>query len=71
MDWLGIVNMGNYAVHYILQIWFEYFEGVTKKIEQSRVLDMINMDFGEVFDRVLHGKLVRKVQSSIVWGRRG
>jgi len=39
--------------------WIEFFEEVTKVIDEGRAVDVVYMDFSEVFDKVPHGRLVQ------------
>ena len=40
----------------------EFFEEVTKMIDEDRAVDIFYMDFSKAFDKVPHGRLVQKVK---------
>ena len=40
----------------------EFFEEVTKMIDEGRAVDVVYMDFSKAFDKVPHGRLVQKVK---------
>ena len=46
----------------------EFFEGITKKIDEGSAVDVIYMDFSKAFDKVPHGRLLHKVKSHGVQG---
>ncbi|MBB6707133.1 reverse transcriptase family protein [Proteus mirabilis] len=46
----------------------EFFEEVTKRIDEGRAVDVIYMDFSKAFDKVPHGRLVSKVRSHGIQG---
>ena len=39
----------------------EFFEGVTKKVDEGSVVDVVYMDFSKVFDKVPHGRMLHKI----------
>ena len=47
---------------------FEFFEEVTRKVDEGRAVDVVYMDFSKAFDKVPHGRLVRKIQSLGIHG---
>ena len=46
----------------------EFFEEVTRKVDEGKAVDVVYMDFSKAFDKVPHGRLVRKVQSLGIHG---
>jgi len=46
----------------------EFFEDVTKHIEEGRAVDVVYMDFSKAFDKVPHGRLIQKVRRHGVQG---
>ena len=40
----------------------EFFEEVTREIDEGKAVDVVYMDFSKAFDKVPHGRLVKKVQ---------
>lgn len=40
----------------------EFFEEVTKMIDEGKAVDVVYMDFSKAFDKVPHGRLVQKVK---------
>ncbi|PLS49478.1 hypothetical protein CYV29_15670, partial [Carnobacterium maltaromaticum] len=46
----------------------EFFEEVTKLIDEGRAVDVIYMDFSKAFDKVPHGRLMEKVKALGVQG---
>ena len=46
----------------------EFFEELTRKIDQDKAVDVVYMDFSKAFDKVPHGRLIQKVKS---YGIRG
>jgi len=46
----------------------EFFEEVTRNIDQGRAVDVVYMDFSKAFDKVPHGKLIQKVKSYGIQG---
>eukprot|EP00061_Rhincodon_typus_P013739 g40299.t1 len=42
----------------------EFFEEVTKMINEGKVIDIVQMDFSKVFDKVPHSRLLQKVKSN-------
>ena len=47
----------------------EFFEEVTKMIDEGKAVDVVYMDFSKAFDKVLHGRLVQKVKSHGIRGQ--
>ena len=41
----------------------EFFEGVTKKVDEGSAANVVYMDFSKAFDKVPHGRLLHKVKS--------
>ena len=41
----------------------EFFEEVTRNVDEGKAVDVVYMDFSKAFDKVPHGRLVKKVQS--------
>ena len=41
----------------------EFFEEVTKEIDEGRAVDVVYMDFSKKIDKVPHGRLVQKLKS--------
>jgi len=41
----------------------EFFEGVTKKVDEGSAVDIVYMDFSWAFDKILHGRLLQKVKA--------
>ena len=46
----------------------EFFEEVTKMIDEGRAVDVVDMDFSQAFDKVPHGRLMQKVKSHGIRG---
>ena len=46
----------------------EFFEEVTKMIDEGRAVGVVYMDFSKAFDKVPHGRLVQKVKSHGIKG---
>ena len=46
----------------------EFFEGVTKKVDEGSAVDVVYMDFSKAFDKVPHGRLLHKVKSHGIQG---
>eukprot|EP00061_Rhincodon_typus_P015190 g42725.t1 len=46
----------------------EFFEEVTRRIDEGRAVDVIYMDFSKEFDKVPHGRLVNKFKSNGIQG---
>ncbi|XP_059843914.1 P-selectin glycoprotein ligand 1 isoform X2 [Hypanus sabinus] len=46
----------------------EFFEEVTRKVDEGKAVDVVYMDFSKAFDVVLHGRLVMKIQSLGIHG---
>ena len=46
----------------------EFFEEVTKTIDKGRAVDVVYMDFSKAFDKVPHGRLVKKVKAHGIQG---
>ena len=46
----------------------EFFEEVTRKVDEGKAVDVVCLDFSKAFDKVPHGRLVRKVQSLGIHG---
>ena len=46
----------------------EFFEGVTKKVDEGSAVDVVYMDFSQAFDKVPHGSLLHLVQSHTIKG---
>jgi len=46
----------------------EFFEGVTKKVDEGSAVDVVYMDFSKTFDKVPHGRLLHKVKSHGIQG---
>ena len=40
----------------------EFFEVVTKCVDEDRAVDVVYMDFSKAFDKVPHGRLMKKVR---------
>ena len=40
----------------------EFFEEVTKCVDEGRAVDVIYKDFSKAFDKVPHGRLMKKVR---------
>ena len=55
--------MENHVSHLI-----EFFEGVTKKVDEGSAVDVVYMDFSKDFDKVPHGRLVSKVRPHGIQG---
>ena len=47
----------------------EYFENVTKFLVQGDPLDVIYLDFAKAFDKVLHKRLVKKLEAHGIGGK--
>lgn len=81
-DWLGGVSTvlcrGNRLTNLN-----EYFEAIAKETDESRVVDIINIDISKCFDEMLHAQLVQKRKAQringilvnciqnwlVIWGR--
>jgi len=46
----------------------EFFEEVTRIIDQGRAVDVVYMDFSKAFDKVPHGRLIQKGKSYVIRG---
>ena len=46
----------------------DFFEGVTKKVDEGSAVDVVSMDFSKAFDKVPHGRLLHKVKSHGIQG---
>ena len=46
----------------------EFFEEVTKKVDEGSADDIIYMDFSKAFDKVPHGRLLHQVKSHGIQG---
>ena len=46
----------------------EFFEEVTKAIDEGRAVDVVYMNFSKAIDKVPHGRLVQKVKSHGISG---
>jgi len=46
---------------------FEFFEEVTKIIDEGRVVDVVYMNFSKAFDKVSRGLLKQKMKSHVSW----
>ena len=46
----------------------EFFEGVTKKLDEGSAVDVIYVDFSKAFDKVPRGRLLHKVKSHGIQG---
>ena len=46
----------------------EFFEGVTKKVDEGSAVDVVHTDFSKAFDKVPHGRLLHKVKSYAIQG---
>ena len=51
-----------------MSLKFEFFEGVTKKVDEGSAVDVIYMDFSKAFDKVPHGRLLHQVKSHGIQG---
>jgi len=51
-----------------MSLEFEFFEGVTKKVDEGSAVDIVCIDFSKAFDRVPHGRLLHKVKSHGIQG---
>ena len=40
----------------------EFFEEVTKYVDEDRAVDVVYIDFSKAFDKVPHGRLMKKVR---------
>ena len=40
-----------------------FFEEVTRRVDEGNAVDGVYMNFSKVFDKVSHGRLVRKVKA--------
>lgn len=40
----------------------------TKKIVEGRAIDVVHMEFGMVFDKIPHGRLVQKIKTHGIQG---
>ena len=47
----------------------EFFEEVTKCVDEGRAVDVIYMDFSKAFDKVPHGRLMKKVRMCGIEGK--
>ena len=47
-----------FVPHKCLTNLVEFFEVVTKTIDEGRAVDVVYMDFSKAFDKVPHGRLV-------------
>ncbi|XP_069792574.1 uncharacterized protein, partial [Narcine bancroftii] len=41
----------------------EFFEGVTKKVDEGKAVDVVYLDFSKAFDKVPHRRLGKKVEA--------
>ena len=41
----------------------EFFWGMTRCVDKDSAVDVVYMDFSKAFDKVPHGKLVKKINS--------
>ena len=46
----------------------EFFEHVTKCVDEGSVVDVVYMDFSKTFDKVPHGRLIKKVNAHGIQG---
>ena len=46
----------------------EFFEEVTKVIDKGRAVDVVYMDFSKAFDKIPHGRLLKKLKSHEIQG---
>ena len=46
----------------------EFFEEVTRCVDEGSAVDVVYMDFSKAFDKVPHGRLVKKVNSHGIQG---
>ncbi|XP_059806496.1 protein shisa-4 isoform X1 [Hypanus sabinus] len=47
----------------------EFFEEVTRKVDEGKAVDVVYMDFSKAFYQVPHGKLIRKIQLLGIHGK--
>ena len=46
----------------------EFFEEVTKKIDEAKAVDVVYMDFSKAFDKIPHGRHIQKLKSHSIQG---
>ena len=46
----------------------EFFERVTKKVDEGSAVDVVYMDFSKAFHKIPHGRLLHKVKSHRIQG---
>jgi len=46
----------------------DFFEGVTKKVDERGAVDVDYMDFSTAFDKVLHGRLLHEFKPHGIQG---
>ena len=40
----------------------EFFDKVTKQVDEGKAVDVVYMDFSKAFDKVPHGRLLQKIR---------
>ena len=47
----------------------DFFKEVTKRMDEGRAVDVVNIDLSKAFDKVTHGRLVWRIRSHGILGK--